>query len=198
MNTMLFRRRNKSGFREKIAALVWPRKGFLRPVRYLAMRILRLNATPHAIAAGVAAGIVSSWTPFMGLHFLLSFALAYVIAGNMIAAALGTAFGNPLTFPFLWGTSWKIGNYMLGSAAVAGAGGIDLHHLFNTVSITQLWRPVIEPMLLGAVPPAIVSGILSYAILYFAARTFQTRRRERLLRVASQRLSREDDGAVTV
>lgn len=198
MNTMLFRRRTKSGYREKIAALFWPRKGFLRPFRYFAMRILRLNATPHAIAAGVAAGIVSSWTPFMGLHFILSFALAYVVAGNMIAAALGTAFGNPLTFPLLWGTSWKIGNYMLGSAAAVGEGGIDLHHLYHTLSISELWRPVIEPMLLGAVPPALISGVVSYGIIFFAARTFQTRRRERLLRTARNRLGRGDDGVLTV
>jgi uncharacterized protein (DUF2062 family) len=195
---MLFRRRNKPGYRERIAALLWPRKGFLRPFRYFAMRILRLNATPHAIAAGVAAGVVSSWTPFMGLHFLLSFALAYLIAGNMIAAALGTAFGNPLTFPFLWGTSWKIGNYMLGSATALQAGGIDLHHLYNTLSLAQLWRPVIEPMLLGSVPPAILSGLIAYGAVFLAARTFQTRRRERLLQVARNRMSRGDDGVLTV
>lgn len=195
---MLFRRRTKSGLREKIAALIWPRKGFVRPFRYVAMRILRLNATPHAIAAGVAAGVVSSWTPFMGFHFVLSFALAYMVAGNMIAAALGTAFGNPLTFPFLWGTSWKIGNYMLGSAAALGDGGVNLHHLFHTLTVKELWRPVIEPMLIGAVPPALVSGLATYAAIYVAARTFQARRRERLREVARGRLDDGGDGVVTV
>lgn len=195
---MLFRRRTKSGFREKIVAILWPRKGFARPFRYLVMRIVRLNATPHAIAAGVAAGVVSSWTPFLGLHFLLSFVLAYMVAGNMIAAALGTAFGNPLTFPLLWGTSWKIGNYMLGSTAATGEGGLNLHHLYHTLTVKELWRPVIEPMLLGALPPALLSGIVSYAAVYVAARTFQARRRKRLQDVALGRTSAGGDGVVTV
>lgn len=188
---MLFRRRQKPSVGERLKALFWPRKGFLRPFQYFTMRILRLNATPHAIAAGVAAGVVSSWTPFMGFHFILSFALAWLVAGNMIAAALGTAFGNPLTFPFLWGTSWKIGNYLLGSAATAGSGGINLHHLYETLSIHELWRPIIEPMLLGAVPPALASGLVSYLAIYFAARAFQARRKHRLMEIARARMAEQ-------
>lgn len=195
---MLFRRRNKPGLGEKFQALLWPRKGFVRPFRYFGMRILRLNATPHAIAAGVAAGVISSWTPFMGLHFILSFALAYVVAGNMIAAALGTAFGNPLTFPLLWGTSWEIGSYMLGTSSSGHEGGIDLHHLYSTLSIGDLWEPVIEPMLVGAVPPALASGALVYGAVYFAARSFQTRRRNKLLDIARARLEAADNGLVSV
>jgi len=195
---MLFRRRKKPGLREKLNALFWPRKGFARPFRYFGMRILRLNATPHAIAAGVAAGVVASWTPFMGFHFIMSFALAYLIAGNMIAAALGTAFGNPLTFPFLWGASWKIGNYMLGTAGTAGEGGINLHHLYQTLSFRDLWRPVLEPMLIGSVPPALLSGLIVYGLTYFATRGFQKRRRERLQQISRTRLGGGDDGMLTV
>ncbi len=53
--------------------LLWPRKGFLRPLRYLTMRILRLTASPHAVAVGVAAGVFVSWTPFIGVHFVMAF-----------------------------------------------------------------------------------------------------------------------------
>nr|WP_316653396.1 DUF2062 domain-containing protein [uncultured Gellertiella sp.] len=196
---MLFRRRHKPGVGEKLKALFWPRKGFRRPFQYFGMRILRLNATPHAIAAGLAAGVAAAWTPFIGLHIVLSFGLAYLLAGNMLAAVLGTtAFGNPITYPFIWGLSWKLGNYLLGSAASLGAGGIDLHHLFHTLSISQLWRPFIAPMLLGAAPPAVISGIVSYIAVYFAARVFQARRRQRLSEVARNRVSNDGSGIITV
>ena len=42
-------------------------------------------------ATNTTAGVFASFTPFIGFHFLLAFALAYLVAGNMAAAALGTA-----------------------------------------------------------------------------------------------------------
>ncbi|MGO7771021.1 DUF2062 domain-containing protein, partial [Rhizobium ruizarguesonis] len=58
---------------EKMRELLWPRKGFLRPIRYLTIRVLRLSASPHAVAAGVAAVVFVSWTPFIGVHFVMAF-----------------------------------------------------------------------------------------------------------------------------
>ena len=72
----------------------------MRSGQYVTKRILRLTATPHAVAAGVAAGAFTSFTPFMGLHFLLAAVLAWMVRGNLLAPALGTFVGNPLTFPF--------------------------------------------------------------------------------------------------
>lgn len=194
---MLFRRRTKPGFVEKLKALFWPRKGFLRPFRYFGIRILRLNATPHSIAAGVAAGVFCSWTPFVGLHLVLSFALSYLVAGNMIAAALGSAFGNPITWPLLFAASWEIGSYMLGTAGAIGGGVTDLHHLYATLSVSELMH-TIPILLLGSIPPAVVTAILSYFIIYFAARTFQSRRRDRLMQLARDRMKNEDDSFLTV
>ena len=54
------------------------------------------------VAAGVAAGAFTSFTPFMGLHFLFAALFAWAIRGNLLASALGTFVGNPLTFPFIW------------------------------------------------------------------------------------------------
>jgi uncharacterized protein (DUF2062 family) len=99
---MLFRRRRPEGIFDRMRTAIWPRRSFGRSFQYFIKRVLRLTATPHAIAAGVAAGVFASWTPLLGFHFVLAFALAYVLAGNMVAAALGTAFGNPISFPFIW------------------------------------------------------------------------------------------------
>ncbi len=100
---MLFRRRDPADWREKLRVAVWPRRSWGRSIKYLAKRVLRLTASPHAIAGGIAAGVFASFTPYMGLHFLIAFAVAYIIAGNMVAAAMGTFFGNPLSFPVYLG-----------------------------------------------------------------------------------------------
>jgi uncharacterized protein (DUF2062 family) len=111
---MLFRRRRPEGYFDRMRTALWPRRSFGRSFQYFIKRVLRLTATPHAIAAGVAAGVFASWTPLLGFHFILAFALSYVLAGNMVAAAIGTAFGNPLSFPFIWTLTIKIGNMLIG------------------------------------------------------------------------------------
>lgn len=191
---MLFRRRQPVSSLTKLRELFWPRRGFIRSIQYLSKRILRLSATPHAIAAGVVAGVVASWTPFIGLHFLLAFVIAYLIAGNMVAAALGTAFGNPLTFPFIWAVTWEVGHRLLGNGDPVNR-KIDLEQLFSTLGLTKLWEPVLKPMLVGAIPLALISGLIIYGILYFAVSKFQTRRRERLAERARARLAEALQGS---
>ena len=82
---MLFRRRKPATWRNRVREFFWPRKGLGRSVRYLGKRILRLSASPHAVAIGVAAGTFSAFTPFLGLHVILAVALAYALAGNLVA-----------------------------------------------------------------------------------------------------------------
>ncbi len=79
---MLFRRRVPEGRWARFRTFLWPRRSFRRSYRYFVKRVIRLDAAPHAVAAGFAAGVVASFTPFIGFHFLLAFAIAYLIAGS--------------------------------------------------------------------------------------------------------------------
>lgn len=190
---MLFRRRKPLGFKEKLRELVWPRKGFFRPLRYLKMRILRLSASPHAVAVGVAAGVFVSWTPFIGVHFIMAFVITYLLAGNMVAAALGcAAFGNPLTYPFIWGLTWEIGHLLLSRKDHMEGQAIDLAALFHQMHFSELWKPVLEPMLIGAIPPAALTSVALYGLTFYTVKGFQARRRARLLEKARLRLAGQD------
>ncbi len=165
--------------------LLWPRKGFLRPIRYLTMRVLRLSASPHAVAAGVAAGVFVSWTPFIGVHFVMAFVITYFLSGSMVAAA----FGNPLTYPFIWGITWEIGHLLLSREDQLAGQTVDLAALFHKLNFTELWKPVLEPMLVGAIPPAIVTSVALYALTFYTVKGFQTRRHIRLMERARLRLA---------
>ncbi len=175
----------------------WPQRSFARSFQYLIKRVLRLTATPHAIAAGVAAGVFASWTPLLGFHFLLAFVVAYVLAGNMAAAALGTAFGNPLTFPFIWALSRKTGNQMLGDEVGHHSRHFDLGALLGQRDMSQLWEPVLKPMLIGAVPLGLASGLVFYGLTYMSVRTFQSRRQLRLADRAKAREKALAEGGAT-
>lgn len=177
---MLFRRRVPQTFRARVRTLLWPQRSWSRSLSYLKKRVLRLNATPHAIAAGFAAGIFATFTPFLGFHFLLAFAISYCIAGNMAAAALGCIAGNPVTFPAIWASTYEVGRFLLGSEA---AGTLSEHRLGNALlhmDFAAVWDPILKPMLVGSVPIGLGFGAAAYAAVYFAALGFQNRRAKRL------------------
>lgn len=174
---MLFARRTPETRAERLRLWLWPRRSIGRSLRYFVKRVLRLNATPHAVAAGVAAGIFASFFP-LGLHFFIAMAVAWLISGNLISAAIATAFGNPLTMPLLWGASYEAGLLMLGRAGVERPGSIAemLHHL----GFAELWEPVLKPMLVGAVPLGIAAGFVFYAFTRWGMARFERQRRARM------------------
>ncbi|MEX6505784.1 DUF2062 domain-containing protein [Jiella sp. M17.18] len=187
---MLFRRRQPQPFASRIRTIIWPRRSFSRSFHYFRKRVLRLNATPHAIAAGFAAGAAMSFTPFIGFHFLMAFALAYVLAGNMAAAALGTMIGNPASFPFIWGATYEIGQYILHGHQIEERSALKLGHALAHMDFVAIWKPIVEPMLIGAVPLGLGVGLLSYTAVFFAARSFQAHRARRMASLRDERRAR--------
>ncbi|MDZ7824338.1 MAG: DUF2062 domain-containing protein [Ahrensia sp.] len=173
---MLFSRRNNDSFWTRMRVYFWPRRNHSRSTRYMWKRVLRIRASPHAIGLGFSAGAFASFTPFMGFHFLLSFALAWITRSSFIAAGLGTAVGNPLTFPLIWASTLSFGRTILGRTAdqTAHADGF-LTTLTNT-GFVAVWDPYILPMIVGGVPIGIVAAVICYFPVKKAAETFQNRR----------------------
>ncbi|MEM0907242.1 MAG: DUF2062 domain-containing protein [Pseudomonadota bacterium] len=181
---MLFDRRQEPRAMEKVRVALWPRRSFSRSFQYVKHRILRLQGSPHAIAAGVAAGAFASCTPLVGFHFLLAFAVAYVIGGSLIAAALGTAVGNPLTFPLIWVSSFQVGELILG-APKGGAGGTPLDLSFDLIwsSFWTVW-PTLQVMILGGAVIGLVLGTILYFLVRSAVMMSKSMRAERLAKRA--------------
>lgn len=139
--TMLFRRRKKASWPDRVREFFWPRKGFTRPARYLAKQILRLSASPHAVAAGVAAGTFSAFTPLLGFHVILALALAYLTAGNLLAAALATTIANPLTIPLIAIATFRVGEGVLGIRSAEAVSASELFHMLEHLELSELWHP---------------------------------------------------------
>ena len=85
---------------------------FSRTKKYISLSIKRIKGTPQALSLGLATGIAISFTPFIGLHALLAIFISFIIGGSMAAALIGTLFGNPWTFPFIWYLTFEIGQFM--------------------------------------------------------------------------------------
>lgn len=166
---------------DRLREFFWPRKGLTRPARYLAKRILRLSASPHAVAAGVAAGMFSAFTPLLGFHIILAMALAYLMAGNLLAAALATTIANPLTIPLIALATFRVGEGLLGITSSEAVTAAELFHRLEHLQLSELWQPVLKPMLAGAGLLGLVTAAIAYGVTRFAVRSFKARRHARLL-----------------
>ncbi len=181
---MLFRRRHPLTWQQRVRVAAWPARSWRRSFYYMAKRILRLRATPHAIAVGTAAGVFVSCTPFLGLHILLASAITWALGGNVIAAVLATWFGNPISFPIIWASTWQLGRFILehgfGQAPDLGSfHPADLAAKLTTYSLRDIW-PVIEPMMVGSLPIGLACAAIAYGATRLAVAAFRRRQEERL------------------
>ncbi len=186
---MLFKRRIPPRFLERLRIALWPRRSWTRSWRYVAKRILRLSASPHAIAAGFAGGAFASITPFVGLHFLLGFFIAFITGGNLVASALGTTIGNPITFPFIWAATYRVGRWILGLGDEPEP-PIDMSEGVFEHSLDVLF-PALKPMIVGAIPMGIVMWFVCYVVVRSVVRTYQEARRRRFERARDKQAAIE-------
>ncbi len=157
--------------RSRARNLVWPQSGWRRASRYLAHRVRRLPGTPYAIAAGFACGAAVSMTPFPGFHFLLAGLLAWAIGGSILASAIGTAVGNPWTFPFIWIWIYQSGSWLLGNTEVLTADEISLNFLLDHP------MDVFLPMLVGSIPTAALTWLVFFLPVRRMVESYQAHRR---------------------
>ena len=183
---MLFKRRDEIGLFERLRVWMWPRVSWRRSTLYFFKRILRLSATPYAISMGAAAGAFTSCTPFLGLHFVIAAIIAYLLRGNLIASAVGTSVGNPLTFPFIWAATYETGQLFLGGDS---PGLPEFGEQLYQQSFEQLW-PLIKPMMVGAIPIGLAAGLVMYVIVYQSVTVYQTKRRKRFQMLRDQKVKR--------
>ncbi|NVJ69825.1 MAG: DUF2062 domain-containing protein [Alphaproteobacteria bacterium] len=160
---MLFRRRDRLPMWKTFLGWLWPRSGLKRASQYLWHRIARLPGTPHSIAAGVAAGAAVSFTPFLGLHFLMGFAVAWLTRANLLASAIGTAVGNPWTFPFIFALTGQVGGLILGDTVATEFPAWNWEALLgDPVTYLSAFLPLVFPLLVGGIPVAIIVWVLFY------------------------------------
>ena len=184
---MLFKRRSDPAWHEQVRVWLWPRRSFSRSGQYALKRILRVNATPHAIAVGVACGTFISFTPLLGFHFLSAALLAWILGGNIIASALGTFVGNPVTFPVIWALTYRVGRVILGEPVhhdahppLAGLHGLRDYTLEAAKLFLEQALPLLKPMLVGAVPLGLTAALGMYLLTRWTVLGYQKARTARL------------------
>jgi len=142
-----------------------------------AHQLKRLRASPHEIALGCAVGVFVSITPLLGAQMLIAALLAGILRASVPAAVLGTFFGNPLSWPFIWASTYAMGLQMISVDGVLDAGKFEQNVMLLWAALLErspemlnataaiLW-PLLLPMLAGSLP----LGLLMAAIFYYISR----------------------------
>lgn len=196
---MVFKRRTPRSYLQIVVEALWPRGGWTRAFHYVKHRVRRLPDSAHRISRGVGAGVFVSFTPLFGLHFIAAALIARAVRGNILAALLGTFFGNPLTFPVIAFTSMKLGHFILGTnfdetkhATIFGkfvGAGEDLKHNFFALfteatahwgNLYNFWNEVFLPYLVGGLVPGLVCAVVIYYLSEPIISAYQKHRRKRL------------------
>ncbi|MGA1185929.1 MAG: DUF2062 domain-containing protein [Candidatus Puniceispirillaceae bacterium] len=207
----MFRRRTPLTRLRQIRSVIWPERGFRRLFAYLFQRVVRLPGTSGSIAIGVASGVAASFLPFIGLHFLIAALLALLLRGNVLASAIGTFFGNPWTFLFIWVSDYRLGLWLLkqsghGDQFVA----LNLQQLaevmtvfmhFFTFSGGVDWQQVAGPfeqvflpMTIGGTVLAILSWVVAFVLCYYSFEWWRAHRAKRLANASKLVKSRKKTG----
>lgn len=197
---MVFKRRNKLGLFRRIREWVMPRTGWRRALTYLGHRIKRLPDSSDRISRGIAFGVFISFTPLFGFHIIIALLMAKLFRGNVISALLGTAIGNPFTFPFIAVMAMGIGKRLVGARDTDHEFG-GIRHAFGEAAIgikstvkswfgygeseldrlVVFWNDVFFPYFIGGLIPGLTLSIASFYLSRPVIHAYQSLRRKKML-----------------
>ncbi|NLV67077.1 MAG: DUF2062 domain-containing protein [Spirochaetes bacterium] len=132
-------------------------------------KIIKINDTPESLARGIAIGFFFGVSIFWGLQILLSLLFAQIFRGNKKASIIMTAVSNPLTTPFIYSASYKIGHLIINDHEKI----IDYSVISTIRDILDLGLPFIEAIFTGT----LIVGLSGSTICYFTAREYLKRRK---------------------
>ena len=147
--------------------------GWARTFEYFRHRVFRTGDSTYSITAGLAMGGAVSFSPFLGTHFAQAIFGSWLIRGNMVAGFVGTAFGNPWTFPFIFYFSYTLG------VDIAGLVGLsDFTELPDSYSAKEnpmgflkymFSNPLklLLPMTLGGYTLGFAFWFVAFAVLFY-------------------------------
>lgn len=138
-------------------------KNLLGKVKTMHQKIFSIDDSPENIARGFALGSFVSMTPFVGLHLLLSVALASLFGWNRVAAAIAAFNTNILTGVFIFSFNYYLGAMLIGEKAdFVFPDKLDLSFVLNMI---HSGSDVFITLIVGGFITGVITAFISYSLL---------------------------------
>ncbi|MGE4298603.1 MAG: DUF2062 domain-containing protein [Desulfovibrionaceae bacterium] len=151
--------------------------GFRRLVRFNYLRIIRLKASAHSIALGMALGIFVGFLPIIPFQTVVVLTLALIFRANKITAGTFTFISNPLNLIPFYYMLFVVGRFVLPFEGVA----FNPDNLAMKDMIAAGWDFFLV-MTAGGVLLGVPSAVVTYFVGRWCVLTYRRRRALRLLR----------------
>ena len=169
----------------------------LTPLKKLYERFIKIRGEPRNIALGFALGLFVGMSPTMGLQIAIAVFFAALLKWNKISAAIGVWITNPVTAPFVYGTTYITGAKLLGIKRT-----YSLNSELNLNAVSKILQKAPEffwALIVGGIIVGLPLAVVGYYISFSAVTRYQedvkrklARQKERLaLRKIKRKTKRE-------
>jgi len=122
------------------------------------------------MAMAFATGVFIGMSPLLGIHTLLGLLAAWLFKLNRLITLVGVYITNPWTIVPIYSCGTWIGARIMG-----------MHKIVPVIDWTQItllgflkeFRPLLLPFLIGNTMIGIISAVLSYILIYKAAKKYR-------------------------
>jgi len=145
--------------------------------------ILKVKDSPHRIALAFAMGVFMGISPFLGLHYIGAFFLAWLFRLNKLVALVGVSVNNPWTIVPISSFCVWIGAKLIGIKKVLPEvdwGNVSLMNIMkkltdleNFLYIVKQLMPLIKAFFVGSFIICSVSAVVSYFIIHILATRYK-------------------------
>jgi uncharacterized protein (DUF2062 family) len=118
------------------------RKTARRIERFVVLRVLHADDTPHRLALGIALGMFIALTPTMGFQIVLVLLLAPFIRANGRVGVPMVLITNPFTMVPIYGFNYWLGYHLL--SIFGERPGLNIEKVKNTIGNLQIWNYVFK------------------------------------------------------
>lgn len=167
-------------------------KYWYRTRKFIALKVLHADDTPHAVALGAAIATLIAFLPLVGFQTVIAIGIAAIFRANKAICIPIVWVTNPFTMGPIYYGCFALGRFVLPGKSVAQQESIsNLIELAKTGSIFDIpfWTELFHIMMtvgtelwLGCTLIGVVLGIVSYFIARSGVITYRERRRQRMLK----------------
>jgi uncharacterized protein (DUF2062 family) len=131
--------------------------------------MLSLDGSPSKMALAAAFGMLVGFSPYIGFQTGMALALSSIFKVPVYPIMIGVYITNPLTIPFIYAFTIKVGMWMLGTE-------LDFEFDFSEFNLRYLLdvgKVLIAPFIVGSHAVGLAFALFTYPIVYYIMKRYR-------------------------